>query len=181
MPSAHFPSYFCPFSSFCNRDHCHLVEIFTTWIGIGLVTVRTHLESRLSGSMGRVISLSSIRPSVYFCLHRWCAASSVSAVRHIEPPPDPSILESHQGKSSQLSLPLHADPPLHFYQLETGSQGPLAYTSASRKTPPPFSFSPSYCNINICRSAAISLALPFKGTGLIPKDEFHLIFINESI
>lgn len=119
---------------FCNGDHCHLVEIFTTWTGIGLVTVRTHLESRLSGSVGRVVSPSSIGPSVYFCLHRWCAASSVSAVRHSAPPPDPSVLESHQGKRFPFPLPLHMDPLPPFYQLETGNEGPLA--RASRTQPP---------------------------------------------
>lgn len=81
-----FSAYFVLCPHFCNWTHCHLVEIFTSWIWIGLVTVRTHLESRLSGSMGRVISLCSISPSAYFCLHRWCAASSVSVVRHCQPP-----------------------------------------------------------------------------------------------
>lgn len=89
-----FSAYFVLCPHFCNWAHCHLVEIFTSWIWIGLVTVRTHLESRLSGSMGRVISLCSISPSAYFCLHRWCAASSVSVVRHCQPPapaaPSPS-------------------------------------------------------------------------------------------
>lgn len=89
MPNTFLPIFvLCP--HFCNRAHCHLVEIFTSWIWIGLVTVRTHLESRLSGSMGRVISLCSISPSAYFCLHRWCAASSVSLVRHCQPPAAPS-------------------------------------------------------------------------------------------
>lgn len=89
MPSTFLPIFvLCP--HFCNWAHCHLVEIFTSWIWIGLVTVRAHLESRLSGSMGRVISLRSISPSAYFCLHRWCAASSVSLVRHCQPPANPS-------------------------------------------------------------------------------------------
>lgn len=90
MPSTHFLPIFVLCPHFCNWAHCHLVEIFTSWIWIGLVTVRTHLESRLSGSMGRVISLCSISPSAYFCLHRWCAASSVSVVRHCQPPATPS-------------------------------------------------------------------------------------------
>lgn len=94
MPSTHFLPIFVLCPHFCNWAHCHLVEIFTSWIWIGLVTVRTHLESRLSGSMGRVISLCSISPSAYFCLHRWCVASSVSLVRHCQPPapghPSPS-------------------------------------------------------------------------------------------
>lgn len=89
MPSTHFLPIFVLCPHFCNWAHCHLVKIFTSWIWIGLVTVRTHLESRLSGSMGRVISLCSISPSAYFCLHRWCAASSVSLVRPCQPPPQP--------------------------------------------------------------------------------------------
>lgn len=89
MPSTHFLPIFVLCPHFCNWAHCHLVEIFTSWIWIGLVTVRTHLESRLSGSMGRVISLCSISPSADFCLHRWCAASSVSVVRHCQPSPSP--------------------------------------------------------------------------------------------
>lgn len=124
MPSTHFlPIFvFCP--NFCNWAHCHLVEIFTSWIWIGLVTVRTHLESRLSGSMGRVISLCYISPSAYFCLHRWCAASSVSAVRHCQPPTPCSPQPLRDWPPPLLPDPLMS----HHYQLETGSRGLKAHT-----------------------------------------------------
>lgn len=113
MPSTHFLPIFVLCPHFCNWAHCHLVEIFTSWIWIGLVTVRTHLESRLSGSMGRVISLCYISPSAYFCLHRWCAASSVSAVRHHQPPAPPS----HRGTSPlPCSLTLHRPTAISWRQ-----------------------------------------------------------------
>lgn len=136
------PPIFVRSLQFCNGDHCHLVEIFTTWIGIGLVTVRTHLESRLSGSMGRVISLSSIRPSVYFCLHRWCAASSVSAVRHIEPPPDPSILESHQGKNSSSPSPFKLTLLSTFISWRQEARALWPTQAQAGKQPLPLSFLP---------------------------------------
>lgn len=119
MLTTHFLPIFVLCPHFCNWAHCHLVEIFTSWIWIGLVTVRTHLESRLSGSMGRVISLRYISPSAYFCLHRWCAASSVSAVRRCEPPA-PSHRQGTGPLPSSLTL---AIPPLSAGDRKQGTSG----------------------------------------------------------
>lgn len=130
MPSTHFLPIFVLCPHFCNWAHCHLVEIFTSWIWIGLVTVRTHLESRLSGSMGRVISLCYISPSAYFCLHRWCAASSVSAVRHCQhPPPSPPPLPrsllppAAEGLAPSPSPWPSAVPPLSAGDRKQGTTG----------------------------------------------------------
>lgn len=129
MPSTHFLPIFVLCPHFCNWAHCHLVEIFTSWMWIGLVTVRTHLESRLGGSMGRVVSLCSISPSAcscYFCLHRWCTASSVSLVRRCSPCPSPPLLPD--------------PPPSHHYQLETGNRGPLAHATGEEGEENPWIF-----------------------------------------
>lgn len=60
----------------CVRvNDCHLVELLL-WTGTGTcvclcVCGGTHLESRLNGSVGRVLSPSSIRSGDRPCWHRW--------------------------------------------------------------------------------------------------------------
>ena len=62
-----------------------------------LVTVSAHLESRLSGSAGRLLTQSSVgsrAPSqgAQLCLHKWVAASSISAVLPSRLPPASTVL-----------------------------------------------------------------------------------------
>ena len=62
-----------------------------------LVTVSAHLESRLSGSAGRLLTQSSVgsrAPSqgAQLCLHKWGAASSISAVLPSRLPPASTVL-----------------------------------------------------------------------------------------
>lgn len=78
----------------CVRvNDCHLVELLL-WTGTGTcvclcVCGGTHLESRLNGSVGRVLSPSSIRSGDRPCWHRWhthtpASVSTVSTHTHTQ-------------------------------------------------------------------------------------------------
>lgn len=131
--------------------------------------MRTHLESRLSGSMGKVISLSTIRPCLPFCLHRWCAASSVSAVRPLGLLLIPPFWRAN-NREAVLPLLFHEGPAFSLLSAGDREQGTPGIGRQNAKHPfSPSSSSLSYNNINISFSAAISLS--FIDPGLDLKDE----------